>query len=129
MVILAGLEDKEKPSFRIILLGQIKELRKQIDQNPKHVQQTVSRCFGSLPAPPPRVPGDGVRPEYLTDNRLVEQARIWDAGDFMGNVRQPSMPGEMPSSGAGARGESVLDRRVRAFNATVSNAFGRSFVA
>ncbi|EMD40855.1 hypothetical protein CERSUDRAFT_111434 [Gelatoporia subvermispora B] len=117
LVLLAGWEGDDKPSFATVLKDQIKELRGQLDKDPEHA---VPGAYPSSSAPLPSPPRHAGRAQQCVDPRLQSQARIWDGGH--GSPRL-TMPGEMPATGP-SRAEG---RDVRAM-ALAAAALGRSFI-
>lgn len=116
LVLLAGWEGDDKPSFATVLKDQIKELRNQLNKDPDHV---VPGAYPSSSAPLPSPPRNAGRAPQTVDPRLHTQARIWDGGH-----RSPrmTMPGEMPAGPQRTEG-----RDVRAM-ALAAAALGRSFI-
>ncbi|OCH90947.1 P-loop containing nucleoside triphosphate hydrolase protein [Obba rivulosa] len=116
LVLLAGWEGDDKPSFATVLKDQIKELRNQLDKDPDHV---VPGAYPSSSAPLPSPPRNAGRAPQTVDLRMHTQARIWDGGH-----RSPrmTMPGEMPAGPQRTEG-----RDVRAM-ALAAAALGRSFI-
>lgn len=96
LVLLAGIEGDDKPSFESVLKGQIKSLRDQLDRDKSSFSPvSSSRVIGSSVGgiTPPR-PGQQSRGFDVLRSRLPSAAgRIWDTSDY--NTRM-AMPGALP---------------------------------
>ena len=103
LVLLAGIEGDDKPSFGSVLKGQIKSLRDQLDRDkstflPVSSSRVVGGSMAGLGAPRP---GQQSRGFDALRSRLPGAAgRIWDTSDHSTRM---AMPGALPqSSGSGA---------------------------
>ncbi|PCH41484.1 nucleoside triphosphate hydrolase protein [Wolfiporia cocos MD-104 SS10] len=91
LVLLAGIEGDDKPSFADVLHGQIRSLREQLDKEPEQldVPGAFTTSSATVAQPVPRF-----RRAQLAkpvSSRVSLQGRIFDSSDGM------SMPGQMPS--------------------------------
>ncbi|KAH9948338.1 P-loop containing nucleoside triphosphate hydrolase protein [Amylocystis lapponica] len=93
LVLLAGFEPDDKPTFGTVVMGQIKELRSQLDKDPGRALPVPPRAFDIAPAQA-AIARPKTRMQPL-DTRLLCQDRIWDAGEGT----RMSMPGELPGIG------------------------------
>ena len=103
LVLLAGIEGDDKPSFGSVLKGQIKSLRDQLDRDkssfsPVSSSQVIGSSMAGVGAPRP---GQQSRSFDALRSRLPGAAgRIWDTSDY--NTRM-AMPGALPQAqGSGA---------------------------
>jgi len=114
LVLLAGYEDDDKPTFATVVKSQIKTLRGQLDNGPGHAAPAAySVAHSVVPAVSAIARPDG-RTRYV-DSRLLGQERVWDVSEGS----RMSMPGELP--GLARQRPEPRDAR------PVVTAFGRSF--
>lgn len=121
LVLLAGLEDDDKPEFGDVLKGQVKALRDQLDKGKDKLAQQ-----GAGPAVSPRVRSSPPQPHASrmtqVDERFLGLGRIWDA--TAGAVGR--MPGSIPGAADPAEvGGQNQRRELR----DLGLSFGRSFIA